>query len=69
MKDERPRLVEGVDFYYEGRFLVFTEKFLRDRGYCCESGCRHCPYGFRADQRADVPAAASGDEESSAPRS
>jgi hypothetical protein len=25
--------------------VVFTEKFLRERGYCCESGCRHCPYG------------------------
>ncbi|MGD1961059.1 MAG: DUF5522 domain-containing protein [Fulvivirga sp.] len=17
------------------------------RGYCCKSGCRHCPYGFK----------------------
>jgi hypothetical protein len=23
---------------------VFTADFLRARGYCCESGCRHCPY-------------------------
>lgn len=23
---------------------VFTAVFLADRGYCCESGCRHCPY-------------------------
>ena len=23
---------------------VFTGQFLADRGYCCESGCRHCPY-------------------------
>jgi len=50
-----PALIEGVDFYMEGGFLVFTEKFLRDRGYCCESGCRHCPYGFRKDRRSDVP--------------
>ena len=50
-----PPLIEGVDFYYEGRFMVFTETFLRDRGYCCESGCRHCPYGFRDDKRSDVP--------------
>jgi hypothetical protein len=27
---------------------VFTAVFLADRGYCCESGCRHCPY-VRAD--------------------
>jgi iron complex transport system substrate-binding protein len=23
---------------------VFTAEFLRQRGYCCGSGCRHCPY-------------------------
>jgi len=23
---------------------VFTAAFLADRGSCCESGCRHCPY-------------------------
>ncbi len=40
-------LEEGKDFYYEGEFIVFTEDYLRRRGYCCESGCRHCPYGFR----------------------
>ena len=25
-------------------FSVFTADFLAARGYCCESGCRHCPY-------------------------
>jgi hypothetical protein len=48
-------LIEGEDYYYEGRFMVFTEKFLRARGYCCESGCRHCPWGFRRDVRRDEP--------------
>ncbi|MFZ9384207.1 MAG: DUF5522 domain-containing protein [Ilumatobacteraceae bacterium] len=27
---------------------VFTAKFLADRGYCCESGCRHCPFESRS---------------------
>jgi hypothetical protein len=27
--------------------LVFTAAFLLKRGYCCESGCRHCPYQNR----------------------
>ncbi len=49
-------LIEGEDFYYEGPYMVFTAKFLRERGYCCESGCRHCPWGFRRDKRTDVPA-------------
>ncbi len=56
-------LTEGLDYYYEGRFLVFTEKFLRDRGYCCESGCRHCPWGFRADARGDAPSENTGGQE------
>jgi uncharacterized protein DUF5522 len=54
-------LVEGEDFYREGEYIVFTEKFLRDRGYCCESGCRHCPYGFRNDRRPDAPSEESDD--------
>jgi hypothetical protein len=24
--------------------FVFTAQFHADRGYCCNSGCRHCPY-------------------------
>ena len=28
----------------ETRFLVMTSEFLRSRGTCCESGCRHCPW-------------------------
>jgi len=38
--------VEGEDYYLEGGLMVFTERFLLRRGFCCESGCRHCPYGF-----------------------
>lgn len=56
LNGERRKLVEGEDYYFEGRFLVFTEKYLRDRGYCCENGCRHCPYGYAANRRTDVPA-------------
>jgi len=26
--------------------IVLTEYAHRKRGYCCQSGCRHCPYGF-----------------------
>jgi Family of unknown function (DUF5522) len=40
-------LIEGIDYYFENGLMVFTEQYLRDRGYCCTSGCRHCPYGFQ----------------------
>lgn len=38
-------LVEGEDYYWEGEAMVFTERYHLRRGYCCDSGCRHCPYG------------------------
>jgi hypothetical protein len=44
-KEERRPPVEGVDFYREGAYVVFTAAYHLRRGYCCESGCRHCPYG------------------------
>lgn len=30
----------------ETGLFVMTELYLKQRGTCCESGCRHCPYGF-----------------------
>lgn len=35
------------DFYKtpEG-YIVFTEVYHKKRGYCCQSGCKHCPYGY-----------------------
>ena len=38
------RLVEGEDYYLENGLLVFTALYHLKRGYCCGSGCRHCPY-------------------------
>lgn len=25
-------------------YFVFTVIYLKKRGFCCNSGCRHCPY-------------------------
>jgi hypothetical protein len=44
--------VEGEDFYFTSEgFKCFTEKHHLKRGYCCKSGCRHCPYGY--DKKTD----------------
>jgi len=32
------------DYYMEDGRRVFTAHFHLKRGYCCGSGCRHCPY-------------------------
>lgn len=43
------KLVEGKDFYMNDQgFMVFTEHYHLKRGHCCESGCLHCPYGFKS---------------------
>jgi len=41
--------VEGEDFYREGPYVVFTEAYHLRRGYCCGSGCRHCPWRDQRD--------------------
>jgi hypothetical protein len=45
MSDKTP-LVENVDYYMENGRLVFTSAYHRKRGHCCNSKCRHCPYGL-----------------------
>lgn len=37
-------LMEGRDFSWEKGLMVMTAAYLLRRGYCCESGCRNCPY-------------------------
>jgi hypothetical protein len=48
MSDEEP-IDEGRDFYFENGLMVFTADYLKRRGFCCRSGCRHCPYGLKKD--------------------
>lgn len=44
-------IIEGVDYYInEDGYIVFTERYHLERGYCCGSGCRHCPFNYE-----DVP--------------
>jgi len=47
-------LEEGDYYISEEGYKVFTEQYHLKRGYCCESGCRHCPYGYdkKANQQA-----------------
>ncbi len=40
---------DGELWYFENGLTVFTEKYHLERGFCCKSGCRHCPYGFKKE--------------------
>jgi hypothetical protein len=40
----RSQELDPEDFYYEGKYMVFTAAYHLKRGSCCHSDCRHCPY-------------------------
>jgi Family of unknown function (DUF5522) len=43
--ETKPQIpLEPEDYYMEGPYMVFTAAYHLKRGYCCGSGCRHCPY-------------------------
>lgn len=40
-------LKENIDFYWdESGLMVLTKEYHLKRGFCCENGCLHCPYGY-----------------------
>lgn len=41
---ENPNGAQEPDWYFENGLLVYTATYHLNRGYCCGSGCRHCPY-------------------------
>jgi hypothetical protein len=45
MKEFHTPKLEPEDFYYndDGK-LVLTEEYHKKRGYCCDNGCKHCPF-------------------------
>lgn len=42
----KPKLADGDYYMSEEGYIVFTEQYHLKRGYCCKSGCKHCPYGY-----------------------
>ena len=45
-------LQQGLDYYInqEGNW-VFTAFYHLKKGYCCQNGCKHCPYGFKKTEK------------------
>ncbi len=44
---------EVEDFYWIEKnglkYRVWTEKYLLERGYCCNNSCKHCPFKNKKD--------------------
>lgn len=49
-KEPEQKFVEGEDCYNENGLMVLTAHFLLKLGYCCDNGCRNCPYTKGEDQ-------------------
>ena len=51
MSLERMNEPNSEDYYFNSEgLMVFTEQHHLKRGYCCNSGCKHCPYKNDANQ-------------------
>ena len=35
---------DGIDYIIEDKAVVFTEQYLINRGKCCGSMCKNCPF-------------------------
>ena len=52
-----PLLIKDLDYVInEDGNLVFTAHYLKKRGFCCQSGCLNCPYGYGSAVDPSVPA-------------
>lgn len=41
----QPDLIEGIHFYInQDGYIVLTEQYHLEKGFCCGMGCLHCPY-------------------------
>jgi tRNA (guanine-N7-)-methyltransferase len=48
-KEGKKELIENIDYYLnEDGLVVLTEKYHLERGYCCGSGCLHCPFDYES---------------------
>jgi hypothetical protein len=50
-----PAPLAPEDYYFEDSLMVFTAAYHLKRGSCCQSGCRHCPYGFTSPEKIPAP--------------
>ena len=66
-EERKAPIPEPGEFYMDGPYIVFTEAYHLRRGWCCQSGCRHCPYGYdksSSSAQADKPASENPKENS-----
>ncbi|WP_224996659.1 DUF5522 domain-containing protein [Cesiribacter sp. SM1] len=51
-KKADPQPLQSGDYYFNSQgLMVFTKQYHLRRGYCCGSGCRHCPWRQKSPQQ------------------
>ena len=44
-KKKKTSQLEKQDYYFDNEgLMVFTRSYHLKRGFCCNSGCKNCPY-------------------------
>jgi hypothetical protein len=46
--------IQNIDYYLEDGRIIFTEKYLKEKGRCCGGQCRHCPYTEKAKNNTEL---------------
>ena len=46
--------IKDIDYYLEDGKVIFTEKYLKEKGSCCGGQCIHCPYTERAKNNKEL---------------
>ena len=49
-KNDLPPLTDEDFYLNEEGFMVFTKEYHLKRGFCCKSGCLHCPWGYKKEK-------------------
>jgi Family of unknown function (DUF5522) len=40
-------LTEGIHYYInDDGYIVLTEQYHLEKGFCCGNGCLHCPFNY-----------------------
>lgn len=49
----KTEFIENIHYYLDDGKVIMTEKYLMERGKCCNNNCRHCPYS-KDDKKTNV---------------
>ncbi len=55
--NEKTSLILNIDYKLdEHGNMELTKSFLKNRGHCCQSACKNCPYGYHEKVDPNIPA-------------